>query len=142
MKRLFISIISLAAAAAMTGCSHNPMMMAFGKVAKIGNIEYGEISYINGVYILDVSRENSSWELEVNDETGIQVDAEAGAIKGIKKIKRTIGKQISGNLVDLAKVDTEAAESWVGNGEDAMKAKGQKLDNLNPTGQENKDGSK
>ena len=132
MKKTLLAIAAVAALA-FTGCSHNPAVFAFGKLARIGNVEYGEVSYINGVYILDVSRENSSWEMEVDDEAGIQYDSSTGNIKGIKKIKRTIGPQVSGYLVDLAEESPEVAQAWVNNVHPAplKKRKGQGNQNLN-----------
>lgn len=108
---LFIAMILMA------GCSHNPAVFTFGKQVKIGTTEYGELSYLNGIAIVDCSRENSEWELEVDDETGIVIDKESNSIKGIKRIKRKIGMQISGYLVDMAKVDAKAAEAYVKQGE-------------------------
>ena len=95
------------------GCSHNPAVFAFGKVARIGNVEYGELSYVNGIYILDVSRENSEWEIEIDDQDGLQYDAKSGVVKGVKKIKRKIGRQITGYLVDLAKKDKYLAGEYI-----------------------------
>ena len=109
MKRLLIALSALA----LVGCSHNPAVFAFGKLARIGNVEYGEISYINGIYILDVSRENSSWEMEIDDEDGIQYDTSTGTIKGVKRITRRIGDQCTGYLKDLTKVSPEVAQTWV-----------------------------
>ena len=112
MKKTLLAIAAVSALA-FTGCSHNPAMFAFGKKVSIGNTEYGELSYVDGIYILDVSRENSSWEMEIDDQGGIQYDAEHGTIKGVKKIRREIGPQVSGYLVDLAKKAPEVAQAWV-----------------------------
>lgn len=134
MKKLFAMMAAVAAGLALTGCSHNPFMLLIGDKTAIGNLEYGEISRISGLYVLDVSRENSSWEMEINDEVGLQVDPKTGALKGVKKIRREIKKQISGNLVDLAKKDSKAAETWVKPEQPqvkAAKAKGQGNRNLN-----------
>ena len=116
MKKL---IITLALAAFAAGCSHNPVGMVFGKQMKAGNIEYGEISYLNGLAIVDVSRENSSWCIEVNDEAGLQWDATTNTLKGVKKIERKIGKQVTGYLNDLAEKSPEAVIEYFRGGEPA-----------------------
>lgn len=97
---------------ALSGCSHNAAVFGFGKVFKVGNMEY-ELLYVNGIGIIDYSRENSSWEMEIDDDDGLSYDVDTHTIKGIKKVKRTIGTQITGYLVDLAKADAEAAEAYV-----------------------------
>lgn len=95
------------------GCSHNAAIFTIGKQLKIGNAEYGEISYINGIAIVDLSRENSGWEMEIDEEDGLQYDSKTGTVKGVKKIKRNIGKQITGYLVDLAETDSKAVEKYL-----------------------------
>ena len=113
MKKTDIAIIFIAIMAFLcAGCSHNAAVFGFGKVFKIGNMEY-ELLYVNGVGIIDYSRENSSWELEIDDEDGLSYDVSTHTIKGIKKVKRTIGTQITGYLVDLAKADAGAAEEYL-----------------------------
>ena len=114
MKKTDIAIIFVALLAFLcAGCSHNAAVFGFGKVVKLGNMEC-ELLYVNGIGIIDYSRENSSWEMEIDDEDGLSYDAETKTIKGIKKVKRTIGTQITGYLVDLAKADADAAEAYVG----------------------------
>ncbi|MBQ7177661.1 MAG: hypothetical protein IJS08_09630 [Victivallales bacterium] len=109
-----ISIIAFAALIIFcAGCSHNPAVFTIGKQVKLGTTEYGEISYINGIAIVDCSRENSSWEMEIDDNDGIQYDQKTGTVKGIRKIRRTIGRQVTGYLVDLAKVDKYLAVEYV-----------------------------
>lgn len=123
MKKL-ICMFALAAFAA--GCSHNPVGMVFGKQMKAGNIEYGEISYLNGLAIVDVSRENSSWSIEVDDEAGLSYDAESKTLKGIKKITRTIGRQATGYINELAEKDPECVKAiveYLKGGEEPKEAK-------------------
>ena len=110
MKRHIIILAAMLAC--LCSCSHNPAVFTIGKQVKLGTTEYGEISYINGIAIVDCSRENSSWEMEVDDNDGIQYDARTGTVKGIRKIKRTIGRQVTGYLVDLAKVDKYLAQEY------------------------------
>ena len=105
-------IILTAMLICLCSCSHNPAVFTIGKQVKLGTTEYGEISYINGIAIVDCSRENSSWEMEIDDNDGIQYDAKTGTVKGIRKIKRTIGRQVTGYLVDLAKVDKYLAQEY------------------------------
>jgi hypothetical protein len=109
----FLALAALLMAGLLTGCSHSPAVFTFGKKIHIGTVEYGEISYLDGIAIVDVSRENSSWTIEINDETGITLDKASNSIKGIKKISRTIGRQVTGYLTDLAEVDPAAAEEWL-----------------------------
>lgn len=124
----------------MAGCSHNPAVFTIGEQIKVGTTEYGEISWLNGVAIIDCSRENSSWEMEVDETNGIQYDSKTGTVKGIRKIKRTIGPQVSGYLVDLAKRSPEVAQTWVNNVQPAplKKRKGQGNQNLNSAVEEKK----
>ena len=110
---IFSLIITLLFLLLFCGCSHNPAVFIIGKQLKLGTTEYGEISYINGIAIIDCSRENSSWEMEVDENDGIQYDQKTGTVKGIRKIKRTIGRQVTGYLVDLAKVDKHLAAEYV-----------------------------
>lgn len=96
------------------GCSsHNAAIFTIGKQIKIGNSGYGEISYINGIAIVDLSRENSGWEIEIDEEDGLQYDSKTGTVKGVKKIKRNIRKQITGYLVDLSKTNSKAVENYL-----------------------------
>lgn len=112
MKKLLFGVCLACFLVFFCGCSHNAAIFGFGKVIKVGNVEM-EALYVNGIAIIDYSRENSSWEIEIDDEDGLSYDSEAKVVKGIKKIKRTIGKQITGYLRDLAKVDPKAAEEYV-----------------------------
>ena len=63
--------------------------------------------------MIDVSRENLEWEIEINDETGVTVDRKTGNIKGIKRIRRKVGPQVTGYLVDLVKVSPEFAKWYL-----------------------------
>lgn len=139
MKKILLAIAAVAALA-FTGCSHNPAVFTFGTKVSIGNNEYGELSYINGINILDVSRENSSWEIEIDDQTGITYDADNGVIKGIKKIRRTIGEQCTGYLVELADESEPVAKAWVNRNKPLplKKRKGQNNQNLNNVADEPK----
>lgn len=111
MKRFgLLCIVMIVLGLCCQSCSHNPLTMVFGKQAKIGNLEYGELSYLNGLAIVDVSRENSSWTIEVDDEAGLSYDAETKTLKGIKKIERRIGKQVTGYLNELADKNADSVK--------------------------------
>ena len=58
---------------AYPGVTHSPKCPCI-----VRSIEKVGFSYVNGMYIMDVSRENSEGDLEVHGQTGIQV-AEDGA---------------------------------------------------------------
>lgn len=111
MKKI-VFLLALIALVTLTGCSHNAAVFGFGKVVKLGNMEC-ELLYVNGIAVIDYSRENSSWEMEIDDEDGLSYDPDTNTVKGIKKVKRTIGTQITGYLVDLAEKDPTAAEEYL-----------------------------
>ena len=99
----------------LTGCGHNTGTFFVGKEAKIGfdtQNAIPSIMYIDGVMATDISRENSGWVVEVNNEDGITI-GDNGAVKGIKSISRYIGPQITGNLIDLAKSNPELAAAYI-----------------------------
>lgn len=100
----------------LVGCGHNVGGFTIGTRAQAGidpqNMT-ADISYVDGLNVIDVSRENSEWELELNDETGVTLDKKTGTIKGIKKIRRKVGPQVTGYLVDLAKENPELAKLYL-----------------------------
>lgn len=103
-----------------TGCSHNTGAFTIGTRVNAGldpQNATANISYTDGLNVVDVSRENSSWDLEIDAENGVSVDGSSGNIQGIKRIRRDVGPQITGYLVDLAETNPELAASYV----DAMK---------------------
>jgi hypothetical protein len=99
------------------GCSHSPFFLTGGTKVSAGIPEYGELAYLNGIGIADVSRESTEVEIEIDEKVGLTIDKETNAVKGIKKITRRIGRQITGYLVDLAKVCPEAAVAWCKGGD-------------------------
>jgi len=117
LRFAFLVLILLILSVGCRRFSHNPAVFTFGKKISVGTAEYGELSYLDGIAIVDVSRENSSWSIEIDETTGITIDKDAGSLKGIKKITRTIGRQVTGYLVDLAETDAAAAESWCKGGD-------------------------
>jgi hypothetical protein len=71
------------------------------------------ISYTDGLNLVDVSRENASWEITVDSTTGMTYDKASGSLKGVKTIKRTLGPQITGYLKELAEKDPESARKYM-----------------------------
>lgn len=102
------------------GCSHNVGGFTIGTRTQAGidpqNMT-ANISHTDGLNVIDVCRENSEWEIEINDDTGVTVDKKTGNIKGIKKIRRKVGPQVSGYLVELAKESPEFAKWFLENAE-------------------------
>ena len=113
-------IVSLFAALfvlfAMTGCSHNTGAFTIGTRFNAGldpQNATANISYTDGLNVVDVSRENSSWDLEIDADNGVSVDGTAGTIKGVKRIRRDVGPQITGYLVDLAEKNPDMAKNYI-----------------------------
>jgi len=113
MKKLLFGVCLVCSLAFFCGCSHNAAILTFGKTFRIAGGEYGGLIYVNGISIVDVSRENSELELEIDDEAGISYNEDEKTLTGVKKIKFKVGKQVSGYLVDLAKVDPDAATEYL-----------------------------
>lgn len=100
----------------LSGCSHNTGAFTVGTRVNFGldpqNVT-ANVSYTDGLNVVDVSRENSSWDLEIDANNGVSVDTSSGTVKGVKRIRRDVGPQITGYLVDLAEYDPEMAKSYV-----------------------------
>lgn len=100
----------------LTGCSHNTGAFTIGTRVNAGldpQNATANLSYTDGLNVVDVSRENSSWDLEIDADNGVSVDTQNGSIKGVKRIRRDVGPQITGYLVDLAEKDPEMAKLYV-----------------------------
>lgn len=100
----------------LTGCSHNTGAFTIGTRVNAGldpQNATANLSYTDGLNVVDVSRENSSWDLEIDADNGMSVDTQNGSIKGVKRIRRDVGPQITGYLVDLAEKDPEMAKLYV-----------------------------
>lgn len=110
MKKLFAIMILLLVA---TGCSHNPAVMTIGRRIHIGTAEYGDLTYLNGFAIVDCSRENSEWEIEIDDTDGLSFDPTTKTLRGVKKIRRRIGKQVTGYLKDISENSPEAVTEYL-----------------------------
>ena len=105
-------LLLLTALLAASGCSHQAASLTWGTKAIIGidpQTFTVNISYIDGFSLLDLARENSGWEIEIDSENGIFFDEKTGKLVGVKKVRRFIGPQMTGYLVDLAKKDKEFA---------------------------------
>jgi hypothetical protein len=113
-KAIIISAVALALCAA--GCGHNTGAFTIGTRVNFGldpANATANVSYTDGLNVLDVSRENSEWELEIDADTGLSVDSKTGNVKGVKRIKRKIGIQITGYLVELAKENPDLAKLYI-----------------------------
>ena len=113
-KAIVISAAALAVIAA--GCGHNTGAFTIGTRVNAGldpQNATANISYTDGLSVVDVSRENSSWEVQVDADNGVSYDAKTGAIKGVKRLRREIGPQITGRLVELAAKDPEMARMYI-----------------------------
>ena len=110
MKDIILTILAAATLFA-AGCSHNANMVGVGKVFRIGN-ESANILYVNGLISINGTRENAESTVETDDDDG---NGEAMTAKSVRRITYRTGRQITGYLVDLAKVDPEAAKAYVEN---------------------------
>lgn len=111
---LFAIPIVISILVCLVGCSHNTGSVTLGTRINLGfdpQSATANISYADGLNLFDVSRENSSWELEIDATSGVSLND--GSIKGVKRIKRDLGPQITGYLVDLAHKDPEMAKEYV-----------------------------
>lgn len=110
-----IIVLALLIAALFCGCAHNTGALTVGTRVNVGIDPQNctaNVSYVDGLNVLDLSRENSEWVIETDSQIGIKADKH-GTIKGVRSIKRTIGPQITGYLVDLAKTHPDLAKEYV-----------------------------
>jgi hypothetical protein len=116
MKTTSVLLTVAILAAVLVGCSHNPAIFTVGKRTNIG-FDPGQlaanISWTDGLNIVDVPRENSSWELEVDESMGLAFDPATNSLSGVRKITRKTGVQVTGYLVDLAKYAPAAALAYI-----------------------------
>lgn len=112
-----VSLLTLFAALFLVaGCSHNTGAFTIGTRVNFGidpQNATANVSYTDGLNVVDISRENSSWDLEIDANNGVSVDTSSGTITGVKRIRRDVGPQITGYLVDLAESDPEMAKNYV-----------------------------
>ena len=116
MEKIKSLIATLILTLIATGCSHNTGAFTIGTRVNAGldpQNATANISYTDGLNVVDISRENSSWDLEIDADNGVSVDGSNGTIKGVKRIRRDVGPQITGYLVDLAEKNPEMAKNYV-----------------------------
>lgn len=108
------TLLALAALFFAAGCSHNTGAFTVGTRVNFGldpqNVT-ANVSYTDGLNVVDISRENSSWDLEIDSESGLSI--ENGKVNGVKRIRRDVGPQITGYLVDLAESNPDMAKNYV-----------------------------
>lgn len=116
MKKCFIVAAAIFSLVILTGCGHNTGAFTIGTRLNAGfdpQNATANISYTDGLNVVDVSRENSSWDITIDADNGVSIDSKSGAVKGVKRLKREVGPQITGYLVDLATKDPEMAKQYV-----------------------------
>lgn len=116
MKKIIIALAVIAAALLLPGCSHNTGAFTLGTRVNLGidpQNATANASYTDGLNVIDVSRENASWDVEIDADNGVSVDNRTGNIKGVKRLRREVGPQITGYLVDLSENSPEAAASYI-----------------------------
>ena len=115
-QTILIAITVIAAALLLPGCSHNTGAFTLGTRVNLGidpQSATANASYTDGLNVIDVSRENTSWDVEIDADNGVSVDDSTGNIKGVKRLRRDVGPQITGYLVDLSENSPEAAASYI-----------------------------
>ena len=115
-QTILIALAVIAAALLLPGCSHNTGAFTLGTRVNLGidpQNATANASYTDGLNVIDVSRENASWEVEIDADNGVSVDDSTGTVKGVKRLRRDVGPQITGYLVDLSENSPEAAASYI-----------------------------
>lgn len=110
-----VVVFALIILALLCGCGHNTGALTIGTRINLGldpENATANISYVDGMNVVDLSRENSGWVIETDSELGVRANSD-GTIKGVRSIKRTIGPQITGYLVELAEKNPELAKEYV-----------------------------
>jgi len=113
---IFVIVCLAILAFIVSGCSHNPIVVTSGKRTNIGfdpGSLSASISWTDGLNLIEVPRENTSWELEVAEGQGLGFDPATNTLHGVRKVTRKVGPQVSGYLVKLAKASPEAASEYV-----------------------------
>ena len=112
LEKLYLAATIAAIMIGLSACSHNTSGFTIGTRINAGvdpQNATANISYTDGLNVIDVSRENSTWALEVDGDSGLSYDEQSGSVKGVRKIRRSVGPQITGYLVELAEKHPEAA---------------------------------
>ena len=105
MKCISLSVLMLL----LASCSHNGLLTVRGKYFGLNQTGF---TYANGLIVADMSRENTSVKVKAEDKDGL---GDSKDIASSIEVERTIGKQCTGYLVDLAKESPEAAEAYISN---------------------------
>lgn len=99
-----------------SGCGHNTGSFTIGTRLNAGvdpqNL-CASVSYSDGLNIVEVSRENASWELAVDSDNGFTVEKSTGTVRGVKRIRREIGPQMTGYFTKLAEKDPAMARHYL-----------------------------
>lgn len=115
-QTILIALAVIAATLLLPGCSHNTGAFTLGTRINLGidpQNATANASYTDGLNVIDVSRENASWDVEIDADNGVSVDDSTGTVKGVKRLRRDVGPQITGYLVDLSENSPEAAASYI-----------------------------
>lgn len=110
------ALVFTTALLAISGCSHQAASLTWGTRMTVGvdpQTFIANISYTDGFSLLDLARENSGWEIEVDSKTGLSFNKETNTLTGVKKVKRFIGPQMTGFLVDLSKENPEFTLEYI-----------------------------
>ena len=94
MKKIIIALTVIAAALLLPGCSHNTGAFTLGTRVNLGidpQNATANASYTDGLNVVDVSRENASWDIEIDADNGVSVDDSTGTVKGVKRLRRDVG---------------------------------------------------
>ena len=116
MKKLILFLSVCMSVFVLAGCSHNTGAFTLGTRVNLGfdpQNATANASYTDGLNVVDVSRENASWDIEIDADNGVSVDDNTGNIKGVKRLRRDVGPQITGYLVDLTAQNPEMAKLYV-----------------------------
>lgn len=116
MKKFVLFLSVCVSVFVLAGCSHNTGAFTLGTRVNLGfdpQNATANASYTDGLNVVDVSRENASWDIEIDADNGVSVDDNTGNIKGVKRLRRDVGPQITGYLVDLAAQNPEMAKLYV-----------------------------
>lgn len=112
--KITAGVLVLFSALFLSSCSHNTSSFTVGTRLNAGldpQNATANFSYTDGLNVVDVSRENSSWDLEIDSENGVSI--ENGKVNGVKRIRREVGPQITGYLVDLIDKNPALAADYV-----------------------------
>jgi len=95
----------------IAGCAHNANLVASGKYFEAGN-ETAHLRYVNGLVVINGTRENSESIVEAGDDDGLSGAPTVDA-KSVRTVRFRTGPQLTGYLVDLAKKNPDAATAYV-----------------------------